>query len=455
MARRKKVNKLNAVLGIFIIIVLIAISVGIYVVINNPNILTSYTQSTQNIVKNQVEEDLTPEDTVINIVGIGDALCHSQNFKDAYNSSTGEYDFSPMFKNVTKYFDNATVAVGNLETTLAGEDRGYSGYPTFNSPDALAYDLKEMGIDILTTANNHCLDKGYSGLERTLNVLDSYDIAHTGTSRSKEEQNTILMKDLKGIKTAFLCYTYGTNGIPIPSGKEYSVNLIDKDFIKEQLEMAKKEGAELIVVSMHWGAEYRIKQTAEQEDLAEFLIKNGADVILGNHSHVPEPMEMKTVTLEDGTTREGFVIYSMGNFFSAQTDNYTRDTLILNVEVRKNGKTGKISIDKATYTPVYVYDNGQSATDRYELLDIEQIIKDYEAGTSKYSTTMYNLMKSELNKIEEIVGPEIDNTQYNVENNEEKNNNNNITEEEGTLGSIKYINNVISFRREDYEKQVA
>ena len=198
---------------------------------------------------------------------------------------------------------------------------------------------------------------------------------------------------------------------------------------------------------MHWGAEYRLKPTTEQEDLAEFLIKNGANVILGNHSHVPEPMEMKTVTLDDGTTREGFVIYSMGNFFSAQTDNYTRDTLILNVEVRKNGATGEITIDKATYTPVYVYDNGQNAKDRYELLDIEQIIKDYEAGNSEYSTSMYNLMKSELNKIVEIVGPEIDNTAKSSDEsdtiNEEQNTVNEVNDEaEGELGRIVRLPNV-------------
>ena len=411
MAKKKKVNKLNAFLGVIIIILLIALSVGIYVLVNNPEIL--HKEANNSVVnenlQNEVEE-VIPEDTVINIVGIGDSLCHSQNFKDAYDSETGTYDFSPMFKNVTKYIENATVAVGNLETTLAGEERGYSGYPTFNSPDELALDLKEMGIDILTTANNHCLDTGYNGLVSTLNTLDEYGIDHTGTSRSEEEQNTILFKDLEGIKTAFLCYTNGTNGIPIPSGRDYSVNLIDKEFMKEQLEKAKEEGAELIVVSMHWGSEYRIKQTEEQEDVAEFLIKNGADIILGNHSHVPEPMEMKEVTLDDGSKREGFVIYSMGNFFSAQTQEYTRDTLIVNVEVRKNGQTGEITIDKANYTPVYVYDNGTNAKDRYELLDIENIISEYESGNSEYSESMYNLMKSELKKITEIVGSEIDNT---------------------------------------------
>ena len=411
MAKKKKVNKLNAFLGVIIIILLIALSVGIYILVNNPEIL--HKEANNSVVNEKLQnevEEVIPEDTVINIVGIGDSLCHSQNFKDAYDSETGTYDFSPMFKNVTKYIENATVAVGNLETTLAGEERGYSGYPTFNSPDELALDLKEMGIDILTTANNHCLDTGYNGLVSTLNTLDEYGIDHTGTSRSEEEQNTILFKDLEGIKTAFLCYTYGTNGIPIPSGRDYSVNLIDKEFMKEQLDKAKEEGAELIVVSMHWGSEYRIKQTEEQEDLAEFLIKNGADIILGNHSHVPEPMEMKEVTLDDGSKREGFVIYSMGNFFSAQTQEYTRDTLIVNVEVRKNGQTGEITIDKANYTPVYVYDNGTNAKDRYELLDIENIISEYESGNSEYSESMYNLMKSELKKITEIVGPEIDNT---------------------------------------------
>ena len=427
MAKRRKINKISAFLGILIIIALIAVATGIYVLINNPDILNFNKLSEENISRynenSQNEELEVKEDTVINIVGIGDTLCHSQNFKDAYDSSTGNYDFSPMFKNITKYFDNATIAVGNLETTLAGADRGYSGYPCFNSPEELARDLKEMGIDILTTANNHCLDTGYTGLVSTLDTLDKYGVLHTGTSRSIEEQNTILYQDLNGIKTAFLCYTYGTNGIPVPSGREYSVNLIDKTFIKEQLDKAKEEGAELICVSMHWGAEYRLKPTAEQEDLAEFLIKNGADIILGNHAHVPEPMEMKEVTLDDGTTKEGFVIYSMGNFFSAQTQNYTRDTLILNVEVRKDGETGKISIDKATYTPVYVYDNGTSAKDRYELLDIEKIISDYEAGNSNYSTSMYNLMRSELNKITEIVGPEIDNTVQEEENEQAEGNN--------------------------------
>lgn len=239
--------------------------------------------NSQNISKQNdilTEEKTIKEDKTATIVAMGDTLCHSQVFKDAYDSETGIYDFSPLFKNVAKYFQNKTVAVGNLEATLAGPSHPYTGYPTFNTPEHLATDLKELGLDIMTTANNHSLDIGYSGLESTLNYLDEAQLEHTGSARSAEEQDKILFKDLNGIKTAFLAFTYGTNGIPRPNGKEYCVNLIDKDFIKNKLDQAKEQGAEAICVSMHWGVEYQTKQNSEQEDLAEFLIKNDVNVIL-------------------------------------------------------------------------------------------------------------------------------------------------------------------------------
>ena len=410
---KKQKNRLNYIKILITIILVIILFFGIAKLIstiNHPN-MENEVQNNEGIAQEKEE----PKDSVINIVAIGDTLCHSQNFKDAYNETTKQYDFSPMFKYVTKYFENATVAVGNLEATFAGPSKPYSGYPTFNTPEALATDLKELGLDIMTTANNHALDLGYSGLVSTLDYLDAAGLEHTGRSRSKEEQDKILMKDLNGIKTAFLSFTYGTNGIPLPTGKEYCVNLIDKDFIKSKIDQAKDEGAELICVSMHWGDEYHTKQNSTQEDLANFLIENDVQVILGCHPHVLEPIEMKTVTMEDGTNKTGFVIYSMGNFFSAQTYPNTRNTLILNVQVRKNGKTKEISIDNATYTPIYVYDNNlgrnpnSNGQDRYELLDIETIISEYEAGTGNWNQAMYDLARTELDRTVQIVGPEINN----------------------------------------------
>lgn len=404
----RKINKQNVLAVLALIAIILVIIFGI----KNGN--SRIGKNNVGSKKENVQEEVkVPEDSTATIVAIGDTLCHSQVFKDAYDSTTKTYDFSPLFKDVTKYFENKTVAVGNLEATLAGPSHPYTGYPTFNTPEHLAVDLKELGLDIMTTANNHSLDIGYSGLVSSLNYLDEAGLEHTGTARSPEEQDKILFKDLNGIKTAFLAFTYGTNGIPVPKGKEYCVNLIDKDFIKRKINQAKAEGAEAICVSMHWGIEYQTKENSEQDDLADFLIKNDVNVILGCHPHVLQPLQMREVTMEDGTKKSGVVIFSMGNFFSAQTFPNTRDTLIMNIKIRKNGETGKISIDHAKYAPVYDYDNGVNAKDRYELLDLDGIIQSYEAGEKdangnlKWSKNMYDLAKTEKDRIYKIVGPEI------------------------------------------------
>ena len=150
---------------------------------------------------------------------------------------------------------------------------------------------------------------------------------------------------------AFINYTYGTNGIPVPSGKEYCVNLIDKDLIKKQIEQAKSLNVDIIVACMHWGTEYRTTANSEQEELADFLFENGVDIILGNHPHVIEPMEKRTITLEDGTEKEVFVVYALGNFTADQRDEITRVSAILNLTITKNSD-GIISIDKVDYVPI-------------------------------------------------------------------------------------------------------
>lgn len=343
------------------------------------------------------------EDTTIHLTAIGDIMCHGPNYKAAYNASTNSYDFSPFFKNISNYTSKADLTIGNLETTFAGEARGYSGYPTFNSPSELGQAIKDIGVDVLGTANNHCMDKGYSGLSSTLDTLDEMGFSHMGTSRSVDEQNTILVKDVNGINIAFLAFTYGTNGISIPSDKSYSVNLIDRDLILKQLESAKRLNVDMICVNMHWGVEYQTSPNSEQKELADFLFKNGVDIIFGSHPHVLQPMEKRTVTLDDGSTKDGFVIYSLGNFISNQSDVNTQDTIILNLQITKSGKEGKISIDSFDYIPVYCYNKGSGAKNRYELIDLKKSISDYENGTSSISSSLYNTFKSELQRIEKIM----------------------------------------------------
>lgn len=371
--------------------------------------LTSVLLAPENETNNSEEISKAPDPITIHMSATGDIMCHLTNIKNAYNSTSKDYDFSNVFKNIKDYTLNADITVGNLETTFAGASRGYTGYPTFNTPEVLGKNLRDVGFDVICTANNHSMDKGYSGIESTLDFLDEYGLDHYGTARSDQEQDTILIKDVNGIKIAFLAYTYGTNGITIPSGKEYSVNLIDKDLIKEHISLAKQQNVDMICVNMHWGNEYKVVQNSTQEDLANFLFENGVDIILGSHPHVLEPMEKRTITLEDGSTKDGFVIYSLGNFVSGQIYANTKSTVILDIQITKNSE-GKITIDSINYTPVYLYDAGSSSKSRtrYTLIDVEKAISDYENGEAgSVSKSLYNTLKDELKSIKKHVGNEI------------------------------------------------
>ena len=399
--KRRKKRKPNYP-RIFIFLIILGLTIGgiSFIFLNKSE---NNSKDNLNIGGGKTPETVAFEDAAIHLTAIGDIMCHGPNYKAAYISSSDSYDFSPFFKNISNYTSKADLTIGNLETTFAGKARGYSGYPTFNSPAELGQAIKDIGVDVLGTANNHCMDKGYSGLSSTLDVLDEMGFSHMGTSRSVDEQNTILVRDVNGINIAFLAFTYGTNGISIPKDKSFCVNLIDRDLIAKQIESAKRLDVDMLCVNMHWGVEYQTSPNSEQKELADFLFKNGVDIIFGSHPHVLQPMEKRTVTLDDGSTKDGFVIYSLGNFISNQSDVNTQDTIILNLQITKSGKDGKISIDSFDDVPVYCYNKGSSAKNRYELIDLKKSISDYENGTSSISPSLYNTFKSELQRIEKIM----------------------------------------------------
>ena len=362
--------------------------------------LSSVEENTTNSDDNTQDAD---EDVTFNLTAIGDVMCHNTQYMDAYNKDTGEYDFSYVFEDIEYYIKNSNITVANLETTFAGEERGYSNYPRFNSPDALAYNLKKLGVDVLSTAGNHSLDTGFDGLSRTIDVLNNADISHVGTYKTQEDRDTILFKYVKGIKIAFLNYTYGTNGIAIPSDKPYCVNLIDKDLIKSDIEKAKSQDADIIVACMHWGTEYKTVSNSTQNELADFLFQNGVNIILGTHPHVLQQMEKRTVTLEDGTTQDGFVIYSLGNFISGQNAENTRTSIILNLQITKH-TDDTVTIDDVNYIPIYMYRDSSLSTKKMKLLDIEKTIALYEDGTdTSIGNSTYTLLKGELEKVSEIL----------------------------------------------------
>ena len=363
---------------------------------------TNNTQNTQSPTN-----EVTKKSTTINMALTGDIMCHNTIYKDAYNSANGNYDFSYIFDDIKYHIQTADIAVGNLETTFAGASKGYSSYPMFNTPENLAYTLKKVGFDVLSTANNHCYDSGYKGIESTIDFLDDADISHTGTYKSEEDQNTILIKNVKGIEIAFLSFTYGTNGIKVPSDKSYSVNLIDKDLIKKQLNLAISQNPDLICVSMHWGVEYQTIPNAEQKELADFLFNNGADIIIGNHPHVLQNFEKREITLSDGATKDGFVVYSLGNLLADQNKKYTRDSAILTLNITKD-ENDKIKINTVKYVPTYIYKDTSKSSQKFKIINIKNAIDSFDAGYSpNLSSSTYNTFKTELSNIKRILGEEI------------------------------------------------
>ena len=179
MGKKVKVTNFRKFIR-FIVILLVAL----FVLIKLPSLFGN--QKKEKVSKTEkTSTTVTKEPTTIHMAVIGDIMSHSTNFKNAYSSASKDYDFSNVFKNIKSKISDADVAIGNLETTFAGPQRGYSGYPTFSTPDALAYNLRDLGIDLLSTANNHCMDKGYTGLSRTLDILDKAKIEHAGTSRTE------------------------------------------------------------------------------------------------------------------------------------------------------------------------------------------------------------------------------------------------------------------------------
>ncbi|REK75006.1 CapA family protein [Paenibacillus paeoniae] len=311
----------------------------------------------------------------IHMVAVGDVMFHNAQLESARLTSGG-YDFKPVFEQVKPIIAGADIAIANFETTTAGTDPyRHQGYPRFNSPDEAVDALKDAGFDILTTANNHSLDTGRQGVIRTLDTIKSRGLDTVGTYASRPGTR-VLMKEVKGIKLAFMSYTESLNGLEsllTPEELDAMMNKVDEAKMKEDIDYAKEQGADLIVASLHWGSEYEREPSSGQINLAQRLSSFGVDIILGSHPHVIQ----KSDWLESGDHKT-FVVYSMGNFISNQRqetlDNvFTEDGVIVQFEIRKDKQSGATSIHKVDYVPTWVYrdvEQGQTAF-TYRILPAE------------------------------------------------------------------------------------
>jgi len=287
------------------------------------------------------------QDSTLSLIFTGDIMGHDGQIASAYNESTKSYSYDKVFKYIAPVISSADLAIGNLEVTLAGPP--YIGYPAFSSPDELAVAVKKAGFDILVTANNHCADKGPRGLKRTIKVLDSLDIPHTGTWKNSAERDALspLIIEKKGIRLALLNYTYGTNGIVVPPPSE--VAYIDTNRMKSDIKRAHDKNADLIIVVIHWGTEYDSLPDYSQKRTAASLFRNGADVVIGSHPHVLQPMAGKASA--DGVQNP--LVWSMGNFVSNQRTRGRDGGAMIKLNISKN--RNRTVVTDAGYILTWVY----------------------------------------------------------------------------------------------------
>jgi len=336
-----------------------------------------------------------PAASALKIIFAGDLMGHDPQIHAAKREANGNgYNYRPVYKHLESYFSKADLAVINLEHTLAGEP--YNGYPQFSSPDESVFAIKDAGFDVIATANNHSLDRGKQGLERTLSVLDSMGLEHFGIYRNPAERENKypLLVEKNGIKIAFLNYTYGTNGIV--EREPNIVNRIDTAIISEDIKKAKLASPDIIIAFMHWGNEYENTQNQEQKKLAAFLASNGVNLIIGGHPHVVQPFDkVYAPNARDSVP----VIYSLGNFFSNQRKRYTDGGIVFEVNLRKSGGAGKkggvgkTEIVSCGYMPFWVYRYNQGEGSIYRLLPE---CKTYPAACEEYKINAADKAAMEL-----------------------------------------------------------
>ena len=317
--------------------------------------------------------ETSAQDTLrLSLLFAGDIMQHDSQISAAYRPELGQYDYQPCFRFIKPMLSKPDLTIGNLELTLAGPP--FKGFPQFSAPDEIVEALKDSGFDVLVTANNHCVDRGAPGLERTIDLLDRAEMLHTGTFKDTLDwlNNYPLIIESKGFRLSLLNYTYGTNGMPVSTPN--IVNRIDTARIKRDLEKAKSQHTDAIIIFMHWGQEYQSLPNAWQKALADYCFQMGAKMVIGSHPHVLQPIEWRK-------DHDQLVAYSLGNFVSGQRDRYRNGGTLLYVDLEKILKRDGppfVAIKDVNYSLAYVH-RALDARKTYQILPVRQ----YEDDTTR------------------------------------------------------------------------
>lgn len=309
-----------------------------------------------------------PDNDTVTLIFAGDVMGHIPQIDAAYNPLNDSYNYDICYKWVKSYIQQADFAVANLEVPIAGKP--YSGYPAFSSPDALLDALKNAGFDILLTGNNHVLDRGKPGLERTIRQLRKRNFLFAGSYIDQIQRDSLypIILQSKGIKIAILNCTYGTNG---NQAQESSlVNYIDTTEIINDINDADRLGVDFKIMTVHWGTEYELQAGKTQQKLAQFFVNHGINLIIGSHPHVVQNAEM--LYGKDNSPVQ--VYYSLGNFISNQRQANSDGGIMVKVVIGIKSK----SVLKTTYVPVWVYKGTLNAEYQYHLIPTVDFIQNSE-----------------------------------------------------------------------------
>ena len=360
--------------------------------------------------KTEPEEPVLTGTTTASISAVGDIYL-TEDMVNHSRTNGGLYDFMPLFSPIVTKTAKADLTLGNLEGTFANASSG-------SYPDALAQTLAQSGFDILQTANSYSVNHGLSGLIRTKDVIEEQGIHAIGTFRSAEEfqEEKVLVKEINGIRFAFIAFTKGFNGMGLPADSDYAVNLlyedyatdyedIDKEAILSLVKAAVAEKPDFIIASLHWGSENISGISSTQKQITDLLLNAGVDVILGSHSHRLEQVERRIITTENQPDRECVIAYGLGDFCSTTAGKHNT-SVILNLEFFKDHETGDHSIQTVSYEAVSAVDNGVGTVPRYEVVSTEDAIRLYENNYYlRISEDAYESILEDLPDLEETIFP--------------------------------------------------
>ena len=346
--------------GLAILISVLAIGAGIFTgylfteILDTPNKTEVKKEEKK---KEEIKKEPKVETYKASLFAVGDALIHDGVYIDANTYKKGAdghyiYDFSDMFTDIADIVKDYDLAFYNQETVIGGKNLGLSNYPCFNSPDEIGLDLVKIGFNMVNLSTNHTKDKGIAGIKYSANFWEKQENVYAvGSYTSKEKKEEAKFKTVNGINYAFLGYSTVTNGFTIKDSESYYWDLYDKEKVKNDIEKI-KDKVDVIIVSMHWGTEYTHVPTQEEREIAKYLASLGVDIIIGHHPHVIQPIEYVDDTL---------VIYSLGNFISAQDGTAKRVGMMASLEINKtvtDGKTTSVTIDNVKGDLIWTYYRG-------------------------------------------------------------------------------------------------